>query len=49
MTGLTVGISLIWLTSWMLGLTLTLMLATLLVIPYAGITAYLAWQQVRVR
>lgn len=49
MTGLTVAVFLIWLVSFILGLPATQILATLLLIPYAGVTAYLAWERVRTR
>jgi hypothetical protein len=47
--GLTGAIALAWLASWALGLHITQSLATLLVIPYAGLTAYLAWNRTRAR
>jgi hypothetical protein len=47
MAGLMVTIALIWLASWALDLPLTRSLATLLAVPYAGLTAYLAWERVR--
>jgi hypothetical protein len=49
MAGLTIAISLIWFASWIFGLPVTQALAALLVLPYAGGTAYLAWAQVRTR
>jgi hypothetical protein len=47
MTGATIGISVIWVGSWILGLPVTQLLATLLFVPYAGATVYLAWADVR--
>lgn len=47
--GLMAVIALIWLASWVLGLPNTQLLATLLAVPYAGLTAYLAWERVRAR
>jgi hypothetical protein len=47
MASLTVAISVIWFGSWIFGLPVTQTLAALLVVPYAGFTAYLAWERVR--
>ena len=49
MAGLMGAIALIWLVSWMLGLPVTRSLAMLLAVPYAGLTAYLAWERARAR
>jgi hypothetical protein len=49
MAGLTVIILLVWAASWVVGLPHTQLIAALLAIPYAGITVYLAWAQVRAR
>jgi hypothetical protein len=47
--GLLIAIALIWLASGILGLPVTQSLATLLAVPYAGLTAYLVWERVRTR
>ncbi len=47
MVGLMVVIALVWLASWILGLPVTRSFATLLAVPYAGLTGYLAWERVR--
>jgi hypothetical protein len=49
MAGLMVVIGLTWLASFILGLPVTQAIATLMAIPYGGLTAYLAWQHVRAR
>ena len=49
MAGLMAAIALTWWTSWILGLPVAQSLATLLAIPYAGLTAYLVWERIRAR
>ena len=47
--GLMAVIAFMWLVSWIFGLPATRSLATLLAVPYASLTAYLAWERVRAR
>lgn len=47
MVGLTAAIAVTWVASWIFNLPVTQSIATLLMVPYAGLTGFLAWQRVR--